>query len=65
MPIWFFTTANIYNMPLNYEFKAHAFDIEKFEKILLGLHPQFVGTDHQVDTYFILPMEDSNSEKAI
>ena len=70
MPIWFFTTANIYNMPLNYEFKAHAFDIEKFEKILLGLHPQFVGTDHQVDTYFNtahgrLKLREGNIENAL
>lgn len=36
----------------NFEFKAKVDSIERFEEILLMLNPQFVGTDHQIDTYF-------------
>ena len=39
-------------MPTNYEFKARCTAIEPLEQILLKKNPRFIGTDHQVDTYF-------------
>ena len=36
----------------NFEFKAKVDDLEKYEKKLLLLNPEFHGTDYQVDTYF-------------
>jgi predicted adenylyl cyclase CyaB len=36
----------------NFEFKAKVNDLSRYEKKLLKLDPVFVGTDHQVDTYF-------------
>lgn len=39
-------------MHINYEFKARCSDTEKLESKLKELNPLFVGTDHQIDTYF-------------
>jgi len=39
-------------MHINYEFKARCSDIEKLESKLKDLNPLFIGTDHQIDTYF-------------
>ena len=39
-------------MHINYEFKARCNDIERLELKLKELNPLFIGTDHQVDTYF-------------
>lgn len=36
----------------NFEFKAKIEELEKYENKLLTLHPNFQGTDHQIDTYF-------------
>ncbi len=36
----------------NFEFKAKVDDLNKFESKLLSLNPKFIGTDHQIDTYF-------------
>ena len=37
---------------LNVEFKAKSDDIEGLESRLLELSPVYIGTDHQIDTYF-------------
>ena len=37
---------------VNFEFKARSSDIDSLEKKLLKLDPEFMGEDHQVDTYF-------------
>lgn len=42
-------------MHINYEFKARCNDIEAIESKLKELDPLFIGTDHQVDTYFHVP----------
>ena len=42
-------------MHINYEFKAGGIEIEKLESKLKQLNPLFVGTDHQIDTYFNVP----------
>jgi predicted adenylyl cyclase CyaB len=39
-------------MHVNYEFKAKCTDIEGLEALLEPLKPRFIGTDHQIDTYF-------------
>lgn len=36
----------------NFEFKAKVNSIEKYVNKLLSLNPTFIGTDHQIDTYF-------------
>lgn len=40
----------------NVEFKAKVDAIEKYEARLLALNPDFKGLDHQVDTYFNVPV---------
>lgn len=55
---------------LNIEFKATAKDIIAAEKILLQHHPLFAGEDHQVDTYFNVPvgrlkLREGNIENAL
>ena len=55
---------------LNFEFKAKADDIQDLEKKLLGLNPLFIGEDHQVDTYFNVPigrlkLREGNIENAL
>ena len=42
-------------MIINYEFKAVCKDLSASEKKLQLLHPQFIGEDHQQDTYFNIP----------
>jgi len=44
------------SMHINYEFKAKCDKIEILESKLQEHHPRFVGTDHQVDTYFNVPI---------
>lgn len=39
-------------MHINYEFKASCGDIGNLELKLKELNPLFIGTDHQIDTYF-------------
>jgi adenylate cyclase, class 2 len=43
------------SMHINYEFKSNCDDIEALESKLKQCNPRFVGTDHQVDTYFNVP----------
>jgi adenylate cyclase, class 2 len=43
-------------MHINYEFKAYCNDIEAAERKILGSNPLFIGIDHQVDTYFNVPL---------
>jgi adenylate cyclase, class 2 len=57
-------------MHINYEFKARCTDINELETILLKRNPRFVGTDHQVDTYFNvrhgrLKLREGNIENAL
>jgi len=42
-------------MHINYEFKASCNNLETLEMKLKELNPLFIGTDHQVDTYFNVP----------
>lgn len=37
---------------LNFEFKARTNNLSELEEKLLKLNPQFIGEDHQIDTYF-------------
>ena len=37
---------------INFEFKARTNQLEDLENKLLEFNPEFIGTDHQVDTYF-------------
>ena len=37
---------------LNIEFKAKTNNIKALEEKLLSLNPQFIGEDHQKDTYY-------------
>lgn len=39
----------------NFEFKARVDNLENYEQKLLTLNPVLLGTDHQVDTYFLVP----------
>lgn len=41
----------------NFEWKARRTDIDSLEKKLLTLSPQFIGEDHQIDTYFAVAKE--------
>jgi adenylate cyclase, class 2 len=43
------------SMHINYEFKARCIDLELLETKLKQYNPLFIGTDHQVDTYFNVP----------
>ena len=54
----------------NFEFKAKVNDIKKYESKLLSLDPQYVGVDHQIDTYFDvkkgrLKLREGNIENAL
>jgi predicted adenylyl cyclase CyaB len=40
---------------INFEFKAHLRDAAPVRATLQSLHARFLGTDHQVDTYFRVP----------
>ena len=55
---------------LNIEFKAKANNIEGLEEKLLSLNPQFIGEDHQKDTYYNvntgrLKLREGNIENAL
>ena len=57
-------------MHINFEFKASCKDLDKLEDLLLEKNPEFVGTDHQVDTYFNvtsgrLKLREGNIENAL
>ncbi len=54
----------------NVEFKAKVNELEKYEQKLLTLNPEFIGIDHQVDTYFNtlkarLKLREGNIENAL
>lgn len=54
----------------NFEFKARVNELQNLEQKLLQLHPKFVGTDHQIDTYFNAPkgrlkLREGNIENAL
>lgn len=40
---------------LNFEFKAHLHDPDHVRTVLKRKRARFLGTDHQVDTYFSIP----------
>lgn len=42
-------------MHLNYEFKARVTELAPLEQKLSEESPRFIGEDHQVDTYFLVP----------
>lgn len=55
---------------INIEFKAKTASIDLLEKKLLELDPEFIGEDHQVDTYFNvskgrLKLREGNIENAL
>ncbi len=55
---------------LNFEFKAKATDLATLENKLKQLNPEFIGEDHQVDTYFNVPhgrlkLREGNIENAL
>ena len=55
---------------LNIEFKAKTNDIKALEEKLLSLNPQFIGEDHQKDTYYNvntgrLKLREGNIENAL
>ncbi|MEJ7611948.1 MAG: class IV adenylate cyclase [Ferruginibacter sp.] len=54
----------------NFEFKARTENLEEQEKKLLTLSPEFIGEDHQTDTYFNvatgrLKLREGNIENAL
>jgi predicted adenylyl cyclase CyaB len=54
----------------NVEFKAKVETLDFYENLLLQLHPTFIGTDHQIDTYFNVPngrlkLREGNIENAL
>ncbi len=54
----------------NFEFKAKVSDLQKFENKLLQLNPIYKGEDHQIDTYFNVPigrlkLREGNIENAL
>jgi len=54
----------------NYEFKAKVDALAKYEEKLLTLNPRLVGVDHQLDTYFNVPvgrlkLREGNIENAL
>ncbi len=64
------STLNFFVPILNIEFKARCADISAAEQILLQFNPRFAGEDHQVDTYFHVPvgrlkLREGNIENAL
>ncbi len=60
----------LYRMPINIEFKARSSRIDQLENLLQQQHPEFIGEDHQVDTYFNVPsgrlkLREGNIENAL
>ena len=54
----------------NHEFKARVDDLQEYENKLLKADPEFMGTDHQTDTYFNvkhgrLKLREGNIENAL
>ncbi len=54
----------------NVEFKARVDDLNTYEKILFQIGAQYIGTDHQIDTYFNthlgrLKLREGNIENAL
>ncbi len=54
----------------NFEFKAKVDNPDSYEQKLLSLHPLFKGEDHQIDTYFKVPvgrlkLREGNIENAL
>ena len=54
----------------NFEFKAKVVDTDWYEQKLLKLNPVFKGEDHQIDTYFKVPvgrlkLREGNIENAL
>lgn len=54
----------------NFEFKAAVETIVPYEKIIKGLYAEFIGIDHQTDTYFDVPvgrlkLREGNIENAL
>lgn len=41
----------------NIEIKARCADTERLREILKSLNARFIGTDHQIDTYFNIPKD--------
>lgn len=57
-------------MHLNFEFKALAQNLPELEKKLQQASPEFIGEDHQIDTYFHVPngrlkLREGNIENAL
>ena len=57
-------------MPVNFEFKAKTNQLQKLEELLLQKNPEFIGLDHQIDTYFNvahgrLKLREGNIENAL
>ena len=57
-------------MHLNIEFKATATNLSAIENILLQHNPVYIGEDHQIDTYFNVPvgrmkLREGNIENAL
>ena len=54
----------------NFEFKARVRELAEFENKLLALKPKYIGSDHQIDTYFNvskgrLKLREGNIENAL
>lgn len=54
----------------NFEFKAKVASLDRYEKKLLELNPDYKGLDHQIDTYFNVPhgrlkLREGNIENAL
>lgn len=54
----------------NFEFKAKVESLDFYENLLNQLNPTFIGTDHQIDTYFKVPvgrlkLREGNIENAL